>query len=354
MKTFLKYSLLTLPAVMLASGALAQEEKKVALKPVPVQAVKVSVPPVLDASVAKGVWESAPATKVHAQKGVNFKDNKGETDGTIQAAYDANNIYMRLVYDDPTYSVRRSPFVKGADGKWTKLTDPDDKGGDNNKFYEDKLSLIWNIDKSIFGFDEKFGCQASCHAGEPGKPYGNKYTEDDGELGDIWHMKYVRGGFLGQIDNQYLDSTRFDKDKAPEAGRKSDPKIGGGYADIKLVDGKPEFMNKDAKAANKGGTYWLEPKDKAPFDDSKFAAGDEVASILVEPFTGERGVIKTSAKWADGKWTVLIERPLKTSSKFDVQFTDLSKVYGFGAAFFDNAQVRHAQVREPLHLTFAK
>jgi hypothetical protein len=354
MKTFLKYSLLTVPFVMLASGALAQEEKKVALKPVPVQAVKVSVPPVLDASVAKGVWESAPATKMHAQKGVNFKDNKGETDATIQAAYDANNLYMRVVYDDPTYSVRRSPFVKGADGKWAKLKDPDDKGGDNNKFYEDKLSLIWNIDKSIFGFDEKFGCQASCHAGEPGKPYGNKYTEDDGELGDIWHLKYVRGGFLGQIDNQYLDSTRFDKDKSPEAGRKSDPKTGGGYADIKLVDGKPEFMNKDAKAANKGGTYWLEPKDKAPFDDSKFAAGDEVASILVEPFTGERGVIKTSAKWADGKWTVLIERSLKTSSKFDVQFTDLSKVYGFGAAFFDNAQVRHAQVREPLHLTFAK
>jgi hypothetical protein len=113
-------------------------------------------------------------------------------------------------------------------------------------------------------------------------------------------------------------------------------------------------MSKDAKAASKGGTYWLEPKDKAPFDDSKFAAGDEVASILVEPFTGERGVIRTSAKWADGKWTILIERPLKTPSKFDVQFTDLSKRHGFGLAMFDNAQVRHAQVREPLHLVFGK
>ena len=144
----------------------------------------------------------------------------------------------------------------------------------------------------------------------------------------------MRGGFLRQIDNQYLDSNRIEKDKAPGAGRKSDPMSGGGYADVKLVDGTPEFMNKDAKTANKGGTYGLAPKDKAPFDEAKFAAGDEGPSILVEPFTGERGVIKTS-------------------SKFDVQFTDLSKVYGFGAAFFDNAQVRHAQVREPLHLTFA-
>lgn len=354
MKTLLRTAALVLPLSLLAGAALAEEEKKVPLKPVPVHAVKADAAPVLDADVATGIWEKAPATAVKAQKGVNFKDNLGETSGTIQAAYDAKSVWLRITYEDPTYSIRRSPFVKQADGTWKKLADPDDKGGDNTKYYEDKLAIIWNIDHSIFGFDEKFGCQASCHAGEPGKPYGNKYTEDEGELGDIWHMKYVRGGFLGQIDNQYLDSTRFDPQKAPEAGRKSDAKTGGGYADIKLVDGKPEFMNKSGQAANKGGTYWLREADKAPFDDAKFVAGDEVASIVVEPFTGDRGVIKTSAKWNAGKWTIVIERPLTTASKFDVQFNDLAKVYGFGVAFFDNAQVRHAQVREPLHLIFDK
>jgi hypothetical protein len=111
-------------------------------------------------------------------------------------------------------------------------------------------------------------------------------------------------------------------------------------------------MAKDAMPANKGGTYWLKDEDKVPFDDAKFVAGDEVASILVAPFTGDRGVIKTSAKWADGKWTMLMERPLATASEFDVQFVDLGEVYGFGVAMFDNAQVRHAQVREPLHLVF--
>lgn len=354
MKALLKYSILTIPVCLFASGAFGEEEKKVPLKPVPVHAVKAAAAPTLDADVATGAWEKAPATAIKATKGVNFKDNLGETAGTVQAAYDAKSVYLRITYDDPTYSVRRSPFVKQADGTWAKAKDPNDKGGDNNLAYEDKVALIWNINHSIFGFDEKFGCQASCHAGEPGKPYGNKYTEDEGELGDIWHLKYVRGGFLGQIDNQYLDSTRFDPQKSPEAGRKSDAKTGGGYTDIKLVDGKPEFMNKSGQAANKGGTYWLREADKAPFDDAKFVAGDEVASIVVEPFTGERGVIKTSAKWKAGKWTILIERPLVTTSKFDVQFDDLAKVYGFGVAFFDNAQVRHAQVREPLHLIFDK
>ena len=354
MKRMLTALTLSLPACLLAGAAFAQAEKPVPLKPVPVTAVKAAAAPVLDAANADGVWKTAPVVALKAQKGVNFKDNQGNTDATIQAAYDDKALYLRVVYDDPTYSVQRMPFVKQADGSWKKLVDPDDKGGDNNKYYEDKVALIWNINGSIFGFNEKFGCQSSCHAGEPGKPYGNKYTEDEGELGDIWHLKYVRGGFLGQTDNQYLDSTRYDKDKSPDAGRKSDAKTGGGYQDVKLVNGKPEFMNKDGKAANKGGTYWLREEDKTAFDDSKFVAGDEVASIIVAPFTGDRGVIKNSAKWANGKWTVVFERALKTGSKYDVQFDDLGKAYGFGLALFDNAQVRHAQVREPLHLIFAK
>jgi hypothetical protein len=353
MKTLLKYSLILVPAALIGSSLLmAEEEKKVPLKPIDVHAVKAATPPALDAAVADGVWATAPATDLKAQKGVNF-DGQGNTTAKLQAAYDDKNIYLRVVYADPTQSFQRSPYVKQADGSWAKLKDPDDKGGDNNKFYEDKVAMIWNIDHSIFGFDEKFGCQASCHAGEPGKPYGNKYTEDETELGDIWHMKSVRTGSVGQSDNQYLDSTPYDKEKSPEAGRKSDAGEGG-YKDVKLVDGKPEFMSTSGLAANKGGTYWLKADDKAPFDDSKFVAGDELASIMVAPFTGDRGVIKADAKWADGKWTVVFERPLTTASKFDVQFKDLADTYGFGISFFDNAQVRHAQVREPLHLVFDK
>ena len=327
-----------------AGTSLAQEKAK-SFRPVDVVAVKAATAPKLDGMANDAVWKDAPVVKFSAVKGVNFKDNKGETQGTVQAAYAGDMLYMLITYDDPTLSVQRSPFQKQADGSWKKLTDPNDKGGDNNVYYEDKLAVIWNIDNSIFGFNERFSCQAACHAGEPGKPYGNKYTTEEGELGDIWHLKYVRGGFLGQIDDQYLDHTRFDAEKAKEAGRKSDPKTGGGYDDIKLVNGKPEFMNKD-------GTYWLKPEDKVPFDDSKFKAGDEVASILVAPFTGDRGDIATSARWANGKWTVEIARKLVTGSKFDVNFKDLSKPYGFGIAFFDNAQVRHAFIQEPLLLKF--
>src|SRR5215510_6555982 len=271
-----------------------------------------------------------------------------------QSDYSTDTLYMLVQYEDPTESVRRSPYQKQADGSWKKITDPDDKGGDNNKFYEDKLALIWNISGSIKGFD-RAGCMATCHAGEPGKAFGNKYTQTEGELGDIWHLKSIRTGYIGQADDQYVDHTRYDKDKAPEAGRKSDPKTGGGYDDIKLVNGKPEFMHKSGTPANQpGGTYYLRQEEKVPFDDAKFKPGDEVASILVAPFTGDRGDIAAAIKWQDGKWTAVMARKLVTGSKTDVQFDKLDSSYEFGIAAFDNAQVRHAYQVGALKLKFAE
>jgi Ethylbenzene dehydrogenase len=315
-------------------------------------AAKVAQPPKLSAGAADPAWAKAKALSVPLSGGMNFKD--GATTATLKAVYGGDMLYLLVQYGDPTQSVRRSPFVKGADGKWTKLKDPDDKGGDNNKYYEDKLAIIWNINHSIKGFDEQ-GCMVACHAGEAGKPFGNKYTANAGEIGDIWHLKTVRTGYIGQADDQWLDNTRFDKDKAPEAGRKSDAKTGGGYDDIKLVDGKPEFMHKKAVPANKkGGTYYLRAEDKAPFDDSKFKPGDEVASIMVAPFTGDRGEIAANIGWKSGKWTVVMSRKLVTGSKTDVQFDNLDGAYAFGLAAFDNAQVRHAIQMGALKLKFAK
>jgi ethylbenzene dehydrogenase len=314
-------------------------------------AAKVAQPPKLQALETDPAWASAPEFKIKLANGANF--NNGATELRLKAVYTTDTLYMLVQYADPTQSVRRSPYVKQPDGSWKKLSDPDDKGGDNNKYYEDKFALLWNINNSIKGFDT-MGCFATCHVGEPGKPFGNKYTASEGELGDIWHMKSIRTGYIGQSDNQYVDHTRFDKDKAPEAGRKSDAKTGGGYDDIKLVDGKPEFMSKSAKAANKGGTYYLLAEDKAPFDDSKFVPGDEVASIMVSKFEGDRGNIDTVIGWKNGTWTAVLSRKLVTPSKFDVQFNNLDSEYAFGFAAFDNAQVRHAFHQGAIKLKFAK
>lgn len=315
-------------------------------------AVNVTKPPTLAAGATDPAWSAARPLKVNLTGGQNFKN--GATTATLKAVYSGDMLYMLLQYNDPSQSVRRFPYQKQADGKWKKLVDPADKGGDDNMYYEDKFALIWNIGGSIKDFSKQ-GCMGLCHAGEPGKPYGNKYTASAGELGDMWHMKSIRTGYIGQVDDQYVDHTRYDKDKAAEAGRKSDAKTGGGYADIKLVDGHPEFMHKSATPANKrGGTYYLRDEDKVPFDDSKFRPGDEVASILVAPFTGDRGEISVAISWKKGVWTSVMSRKLVTGSKTDVQFDNLEGTYEFGLAAFDNAQVRHAYHLGALQLKFAK
>ncbi|MCP4383585.1 MAG: ethylbenzene dehydrogenase, partial [Hyphomicrobiales bacterium] len=107
-------------------------------------------------------------------------------------------------------------------------------------------------------------------------------------------------------------------------------------------------------ANEEGGTYYLKEEDKAPFDDSKFEAGDEVASIVVTPFEGDRGDVASTMKWKSGKWTVVMARKLMTGSQYDVQFDDLDAAYDFGIAAFDNAQVRHAFHVGPLQLQFAQ
>ena len=306
--------------------------------------------PTLDGSANDAAWAAAAPLKVALSGGMNFKN--GETTATLKSVVVGDTIYFLLQYDDPTNSVRRGPFQKQADGSWKKLKDPKDVGGDDNLYYEDKWSLMWNINDSVAGFNQN-GCAVMCHVGEPGKPYGNKYTSKEGELADMWHMKGSRNGVLGFVDDQYTDSTRFDPKTSPNAGRKGDPG-GPDYKAFDLVNGKPEFMNKDGKAANAGGTYWIKDGDQAAFDDSKFKAGDEVSSYIVFPLKGDRGDVKVAYKWENGVWTYEVARKLTTGSKFDVQFNDMNKTYYFGVAAFDNAQVRHAVAWDVQKLVFAK
>jgi len=335
-------------AAVLLGGCATNEE---AAAPNMLVAAKVATPPVMDGNASDPAWASAKAVTVQLEDGANF-GGTGKSTATLKAVYSGDMVYFLVQYKDPTESVRRGPFQKQADGSWKQLKDPNNKGGDDNVYYEDKWAMIWNIDNSIAAFDKK-GCMAACHEGEAGKPYGNKYTSKPGEMGDIWHMKGQRTVPLGNVDDQYLDSTRFDPKTAPGAGRKSDPG-GPEYKGFGLVNGKPEFMNKDGKAANAGGTFFMIDGNQVAFDDGRFKAGDEVSSFLIFPLKGDRADIKIAAKWSNGMWTSEVARKLTTGSKFDVQFNNLDAKYGFGFAAFDNAQVRHAYHFDPLYLSFGK
>ncbi|MSP97562.1 MAG: hypothetical protein EXR29_10155 [Betaproteobacteria bacterium] len=314
-------------------------------------AARVAAAPMLDGTAGDAAWAQARPLTVKLTDGANF-GGTGETTATLKAVYSGDTVYFLVQYADPTNSIRRGPFQKQADRSWKKLQDPADKGGDDNVYYEDKWAMIWNINNSIAGFNEQ-GCAVTCHAGETGKPYGNKYAATAGELGDIWHMKGSRTAPLGNVDDQYVDHTRFDAKTDPNAGRKSDPG-GPEYQGCGLVNGKPQFMNKDGKAANAGGSYYIVEGSPVAFDDARFKPGDEVASFRIFPLKADRADVKVATRWSSGVLTSEVSRKLVTGSKFDVQFNDMSSRYAFGFAAFDNAQVRHAVHYDALQLRFAK
>ena len=112
MRSLLLATVVAVPLCVVGTGAMSQGSPPV--KPIVVTAIKGDVAPKLDGVADDEVWKKAQATKFTAIKGTNFKGNEGTTEGTIQVARVGDTLYFLLVYDDPTMSFRRSPFVKGA------------------------------------------------------------------------------------------------------------------------------------------------------------------------------------------------------------------------------------------------
>ena len=160
------------------------------------------------------------------------------------------------------------------------------------------MSFIWNIDNSIERFERK-GCYTGCHSGDDSefKPYGNKNTAGEGQMGDIWHWKSVRN--VNQVDDQYLDWTAYSAE-TPSAGRHGDPKDGGGYVNNDNEDKTfPAFMGPVGYPVDGSPGYILD-EEKVPFDDSLFVAGDMIPGVTKAAFTGDRGDIL--CRMAMGRW----------------------------------------------------
>lgn len=323
MRSLLRLMVSAFFMLMIAGASDAAEQKMLTAK-------KAAAPPTIDGAV-DALWSKSAPFTVKVFGGVNLPD--GTTNVTLRSVYSGDMVYFLVQWNDATMSLKRSPWVKQEDGSWKMLKDPKDKGGDNNLYYEDKFSFLWNISSPAF---EQTVFSAG-HIGDAGKPYGTMYTGDAGLL-DMWHWKSVRTEPVGQIDDQYMDGTRHDA-KNPNAGRKSDPGTGGYVDNITVDKTGPKYAPTGHRA---GVPYWILDSEKEPMDSEKYKAGDEVPGIIIAPFAGDRADISSGARWENGVWTLEIGRKLVTGSKFDVQFDDTKKQYAFGVAVFDNAAVRHA------------
>ena len=309
--------------------------------------------PILLSGAVDNAWQKAAPLKVTLDnlpyEPSNGYDGMQETTVTMKSLYDDEYLYLLIQYDDPTKSLARFPWIKQDDGSWKQMKMKDSTGHDNT-YYEDKVGIFWDINTK--GFKEE-GCMISCHMDIPGDTSaGRKFTNNPGETIDMWHVKNVRTSPLGQVDDQFMDST--DNKKANKSfGRKGDMKTGGGYKNNYNKDKSgPAYMNFPPSDEYK---YMVIPTLKTPFVDI-FKPGDVVPGIVIDAFEGPRADIEMRGKWNDGIWTLEIRRKLVTTGEKadiqDVQFDDLSKEYSFGIAVFDNSQINHLFHTETLTLKF--
>ncbi len=310
--------------------------------------VKVEDAPKLDGNQNDPAWASAPAVTLATSGGANHS----ATRVSIQSVYDGKRVYFLLTWADPSLSFLRNPWEKLPDGGWKKLIGPKNEGGDESRYYEDKIALFWPVKNNQDDFASR-GCGGACHSGENSgaKAYGNMYTAESGQVNDLWQWKSVSS--VGQMDDQYLDSSHYSSDN-PSAGFHSDPKDGGGYRSNQSDDKKgPAYM--PPKGGDRTGApgYILE-SEKKELASELFKPGDRVPSILTEPFEGDRGDISARWSYKNGAWILEISRRLETGSKYDVQFDDLDETYSFALASFDNTQIRHAVQKTGTAFRFRK
>jgi len=102
----------------------------------------------------------------------------------------------------------------------------------------------------------------------------------------------------------------------------------------------------------------IRDRDKTkPFDPGMVAGmkeGDFIAGAIAYQITGDPADILARGNYADGAWTLELQRPLKTTSNKDIQFEDLAKEYFFSVAAFDNSQIGHAYQKGINRMTFAR
>jgi ethylbenzene dehydrogenase len=344
-------------------------------------AARATSAPVIDGVGDDAVWQGAETVAINtivadipAFAGYGGRQYQVQ----MKATYDDSFVYFLARYADATLDTDREPWYV-EDGVWkqeSRWPQFDENGAEVRKgFYEDKFSMMWEA-SAVEGFDEQ-GCGVSCHVGlspfasDKGKS-ALKYTNNFGEVLDMWHLKYVRsaGSQVPKMDDQYTNFTST----AANGGRHSDPGTGHYSSNKQTIDGKsvPLYM----QVSPSSSYFWISPEDITSGVVAKVASINAEGDLVLENGTtishndpnyqrdgdfnapsvysrvpdGDRADIDAVAKYGGGFWTVEIRRARSTGSQYDVQYDDLEKDYPFGVAVFDNAGIAHGTSGAPAFL----
>lgn len=290
-----------------------------------ITAKKVSKDP---ADINSPEWASAKETTIINEGASGGPFEKKKLEVKVKAVYTkGGNISVLISWPDSDQSVTKEAW-KFSNGKWER------QKGD-----EDKVAFNWEI-KRIKNFATK-GCAVVCHSEAKNQEDWKYHTETATERGDMWIWKAYSTNPLGYAEDGYVDDDARKADSGTGKARKNEA------ADKK----KPKFMQDPAKKATLPG-YLLDGEIVEIKDYSKFKNGDIVPSWILSKFSGSMSDVKANAKWANGRWTVMLQRKLETGDREnDVQF-DTRRDYNVGIAVFNNSTKHNSFNSPPLKLKF--
>lgn len=314
----------------------------------------------------------------------------GYKDLSVQAAYDAKNLYLRYEWKtDQSFPGTEHQYLR-FDGKEWKVwgfpkLDKVVQDGKQPGIYEDRMSIMID-DGKVAGFAQQ-GCWLTCHDGERDMPKQftkeevaanpmltaikkgdvRKYLPDsrtdpldwktgktveelakvkgEGKFVDLIQWRAHRSHAVGMADDGYVMEWRLG-----DAGKD----MFGGNADAKTHE--PKFMW-DAKKVGyrsitadqlrKGDHFLIREKNAMPFDpNADWKEGDMVPDYLLsrEDAKGSAADNNAIGTWKDGKWTVVLVRPLGLTNPDDKALKE-GGVYNVGFAIHDdNITTRGHQV----------
>lgn len=310
-----------------------------------------------------------------------IQGKNGSLELVVQAAYDASNAYFRFQWQ----TLNPFPGIEHQylrfDGKEWKVwgypkLDAVVREGKQPAIYEDRMTIMID-DGRVPGFARQ-GCWLTCHDGSRdmqgaasaqdalGNPLLAALKKNDlrkylpasrtnpadwrsgKSLDEIARIK-AEGGFVdliqwrahrshgvGMADDGYVLEYRYSDAGKDMFSGNADPKS---HAPRFMWDEKKVgYKSITADALRKGPHFLIREQNAVPFDpNAGWKEGDLIPDYVLssEDATGSAADNHAIAQWKEGKWSVVLVRPLNTGNPDDKVLKEGS-VYNVGFAVHDD------------------
>jgi hypothetical protein len=313
----------------------------------------------IDGIANEDFWQKATKVTVMTSGGANFID--GQTEISIQAVANKDEVYFLFSWQDATQSLQHMPLYKN-NKKWF-IKQNGFYQFDEQSYYEDKFAVM--LSNSC-----ESGADGTAHLGP--NPIKDKpmnfhkkgyHASLDGLTRDLWHWKAVRTNNMFLADDNHISPPKNVRngERRYTAGYGADGKDSGGYvmnwqwytpSEItpKRLPSSATLLSAYQHNDRSWVLPWFETKPYQLSNDN-YPNDTIIPSVLYRSnrFEGDRADVRARGKWSQGRWTLELSRKRDTGSKDDLPLQDGICLW---VSAFDHSQIAHTRHERPFKLVF--